>query len=328
MAISAYGPGKQFQHYLPQLLLDAWCDGNGKLTRYHEPHTSKLVFSRTSKRSTGGETNLYTLMTLGRGPSDESDFDENGNPRFPQTQMIENYFADQIDTSEVKDAIGKLCTNIEINVAEKRSVSRFISSINYRNPPQIMRFYEKHRASIESLIKDIETRIVEFGIDVTDRERMPDFLKLLTDIHTERNIYVELNAHLFDMLKSINNPELISSLCRTSWIVYRKHPDEENLLVSDTPLMFGHSFDVGQDAIDWVLPLSPEHLLFAVEPDLVGDFIAISRDRSYVTQVNTLQIQQAYSNVYSKDEGQFDFVKSIWFSQPTETLGEHPAHQR
>lgn len=310
MTISAYGPGQQFQHYLPQLLLDGWSKSDGKVVRYWEPRPGKIVPSSTSKRSTGGETNLYTLNTLLRGPADISDIDDNGIERARQTQLIENILARDVDTSDVKESFNKLMSRIDVTEEERRGMARFIWSLIHRNPIALSASFEKHRSEVERFCAEIKE--LNAGLDPTNPDDWPELAKRFLWLHSTYNVHVILNPHLFEMIREINgNEQFLSVLAACRWVVYEKSDKEPSILISDMPIVFGQEGTKTYDFV-WSIPLSPVHLLFIVVPDKLDPFLGWLSEGSRVEAMNRHQMEQRWKSIYSVDKSLDRFIRKHW----------------
>jgi hypothetical protein len=306
--IHPFGPGKQFQHFIPQLLLDNWCDQGGHLYRFSKPTEGKLVCKKTAKKSTGGEYNLYTLNSLSRWSTDFDDMYDDKREKPQQVQFVENYLARQIDTQFVKDAINKMRAGIFPDDREKFDIVRLILSLIVRNPPHIVKLLTHERSNIQRKIDDIDEFLVSSDGSALDKE---EFLLRFSWIQKQGVILKDLNPHLFQMIHLINNRTLISALCECHWVVAKLYDSVPDLIISDCPVINGVK---SEEEFPFVvgMPISPREYLVLVDSGKPEEFRIKFKTSNIFELASKRQIMQAYKSVYATSKGAEDFVRANW----------------
>ncbi len=276
-------------HYSPQFYLRQWAGADGRLFRYHRPH-SVTVVSKLSPEHTGFEDYLYAV-DVGDDP-----------------QIIEKEFFSKIDNyaAPILEALRQLgpglviLDNGHIGNDQRSDWTRFMYSLYLRGPHSL--------AEIDSVLQGTLRDQFEQKYGETYRaNRQPCDPELLYE-YAQR--YVPnwwADAHKFLLTQMIDQQEIGHLMVNMIWAVLDLSDAPHSLLTSDRPY---HASDglISSECLAG-MPLSPTRLFVAANDMRKLETLARQSKKDTVRNVNNLLVQMAVENVYGNTGERLAFVE-------------------
>ena len=271
-------------HYVPQFYLAKWARGDGRVARYHRPHSKVEVSWRTPKHL-GYEERLYTLE---------------GYPAERQ-QSIETSFFKPLD-----DAAAPIWTHLinhgpaDLDDAGRSEWTRFIMSLQHRNPHALGEI----RAMIDPIIRqNIEAQAGQY--ELTREEGDPE---TVFDFAMQESPELILNAYKSILPEMIDHPQIGQWTVQMHWAVLDLSDAGLSVLTCDRPFTSSHGY--GDMRLIIGVPISPTHIFVAVRDPAVLLTLRAQRPRDTVRNANRLFVSLAVENVYGADENHKQFVEN------------------
>lgn len=242
-------------HYLPQFYLRRWANADGKVLRYREVPSGKVVAGPVAPRGTAFEPDLYAVPPAVTW--------EGHDPNILETDVFS-----PID-SDAALVLEKLVTGeVALSLAERRAWSLFLNSLRFRHRDEIL---ERDAESPRLAADYAATFLARYGGGEA-RARAEDALA---------NIDLALmakNAHRTAMVQAIRAPERLSEIESLAWQVLAV-VESAPLVTSDRPLLTNLGREGPVQLV--TIPLSPRHLFVAFpswwqeeEVDGIDDLLA------------------------------------------------------
>lgn len=318
------------QHYVPQRYLRAFA------TRKNENKPYKFfVFDKELNEARSGNVTDYASERyfydvdfqklkediLRDKPDFEFDPEMEKIMQEIDPQHMEHFFADKIE-SYLFDAVA--------NIIAKYTMT----NTNKLLETEVFGEYDIPKISLYLTYQLVRSK--EFRQFMTEQfERLPLlFMKKMTKSKSMRNFLEHVKVELADENQKklyhaqfLLDPEFINEqaaiLCEKIWIV-GINITSQPFYTSDNPVVkYGHleHFGLASKGIEIAFPITPKLILILRDPEMFsGEFLAHNHfhfisDEENVIYYNSLQVQQSYRNVFSKEEN-FDLAKEIVKKEP------------
>lgn len=276
-------------HYSPQFYLRQWAGADGRLFRYHRPHSATVV-SRLSPEYTGFEDHLYTVE-VGDDP-----------------QIIEKEFFSKVDNyaAPILEALRKLgpglviLDNGHIGNDQRSDWTRFMYSLCLRGPHSL--------AEINTVLQGTVRDHFEQNHEANRATKQPSDPETIYE-HVQR--YVPSwwpDAHKFLLTQMIDQEQIGHVMVNMNWAVLDLSDAPHSLLTSDRPYIPSHEGLLSPDCL-LSMPLSPTRLFVAANDMRKLEILARQSKKDTVRNANNHLVRMAVENVYGNSADQRAFVE-------------------
>jgi hypothetical protein len=271
-------------HYVPQFLLEGWCNADGKLTVYSRRH-GRVVASELKPRSTAFETNLYAYHAV---PPEKR-------------HAIENEFMSPKIDAPAALIVEKILKGrfTELTIDERSDFTRFVLSLRARHPDAVA-IARAHgtEALTAALARDPEEYLA-----VRD-ESSPDSLTAWT---RQKAPSLIMNFGLSVMPAVIVDSKTGERVFKMPWWTHDVSGANVDLLLSDRPcILEGNALD-GDCVI--ALPLSSRMLFFICNRPAQTQFLRAMPVTSLVKMMNKASVTYASDRVYATGKHHLPLVE-------------------
>jgi len=276
-------------HYSPQFYLRQWAGADGRLFRYHRPH-SVTVVSKLSPEHTGFEDYLYTV-------------DGGDDP-----QILEKGFFSNVDNyaAPILEALTQLGPDLVIlrnghfTDDQKSDWARFINSLHVRGPHSLAEI----NTVLQGTMRDQFEQKYGEAYRATKQPGDPE------SVYEHAQRYVPswwADAHKLLLPQMIDQEEIGHLLVNMIWAVLDLSDAPHFLLTSDRPYYASHGLLSSECLVG--MPLSPTRLFVGANDMRKLEILARQSKKDTVRNVNNLLVQMAVNNVYGNSADQLVFIE-------------------
>jgi hypothetical protein len=259
-------------HYVPQFLLERWCNAAGKLTVYTRRH-GRVVISELSPRGTAFETNLYTYHDVSAD----------------RRHAIENEFMTAKIDTPAAPIVEKILRGTPLTSDERSDFTRFMMALRNRHPDAVAMAREKGAEALMAALA-----------------RNPEEYMAIRDESSPESLTEWVSAKVPSLIRNFGTsvvPAMIAHeptgrrLFEMPWWTHDVRNANTDLLISDRPCILEGNALNGGCVI--VLPLSPTALFFISNRPQQTHFLQTMPATKLVRMVNKASVWYAANRVYS-----------------------------
>jgi hypothetical protein len=234
----------------------------------------------------GYEVNLYSIPSL--GPTQANILED----RFFRT--TDQFASDALTAFEVSGTH-------DLSVDLRSGWSRFIRSLQERNPDRLAWLKEECRRGLAERYKEIEKNYATWRLP-GDPLTFADARKKLDDDRAKDKMWAIL------LQKVIDSKEVGSFLNAMRWLTLEIGKTDRSFLTSDNPVVMSNGIAYAGSSI--AVPIGPNRLFVAVNnPEAEAQLRAMDVDK-IITFMNDRVVKRAQKFVYGTDARQFRFVEN------------------
>lgn len=272
-------------HYLPVFYLSQWAGADGRVVRYHRPH-SAVVAHPIAPKNTGYEAGLYRL---------------------------DGYVTDQCNAIEknfmapVVDDLGAQAMRVlierdqaKMTPAMRQAWTRFVMSLHVRHPVRVAQITQQAAVGLrQSLLANPEEYEAVRGANDP-----PTLLEWV-----EQNAPVIIDNFGKQLLPGIiSHQSTGDAIIRMRWWTVGIEQSTPDLLTSDRPVYMSHG--VADERCFIALPLSPRFIFFATRDEAAFHRVMAQGVESVTKSLNEVLVSQAEKYVYAAHDQHLRFVEN------------------
>lgn len=283
-------------HYLPVFYLRGWCGADGRLIRFHKPHTT-LIASPIAPRATAYEPFLYSLE---------------GCPEPLRQDIEKRYFSALVDKPASLGIKVLISREKEKLTPELRTAwTRFLMAMRLRTPEMVKK------------ISEVALRHLEDNL-----ARDPEGYSAIRKAHDPPTAIEWMQKHSAPILENIGklflpglieNEKIGNALINMKWATVDLSTSKHDLLTSDRPYI--QTVGLSDQACVIGLPLTPRLLFVATHHDERRQEMLAHGMTRIAGAVNSHVVSQAVRHVYGASSSQLRFIeKRVGLHTPKEPL--------
>jgi len=272
-------------HYVPQFYLREWARDDHRVQEFKRGYQDQVVAKRVFTKQTGYAIDLYTLP----GATDET------------KQNVEKAFMALVDNDAVKARDMMLTGQIPSDPKTREAWTRFVLSMVFRNPEEMLKFKERFH---DELMKPDANIQAEYD----KRKEAGDPGTFEQWLMTNRPERIERSAILL-MTKLVQRQNVNYLLRTMHWRVIDISAVTRRLMTSDRPIMMSNG--MVHYAGHFALPISPTKLFIACTTvAFANQFCAMSKGK-IVREINKIVVGQARKFIYAQDSSHLSDVRKV-----------------
>lgn len=263
-------------HYVPQFLLDRWCDPAGRLTGYRRNDDGTFSPLNTIPKETAAEGHLYALEHV---PNDLRQVIETG------------FFRDQIDTPSAPILEKMLATGIRsLSRIERETWSMFLIAARARTPEWVHQARRRGRELAEQALLTGQDEFLALRGEAPEAT----LLEWAQNHHPDR----VANAGIRVLPEVISKPERVLEFADMSWLLLDLSRASVPVVISDRPAIVTAGID--SESFAFALPVGPAHVFVAAKRDSILSGLLRRRPSLLAREINESSMTQARRCVYGQ----------------------------
>lgn len=262
-------------HYIPQFYLRPWLGVDHKLQEFRRGYRDRIEIGRYGTKVTGCAEDLYTLP----GVTEET------------KQNVERFFMSFVDDAAVKARDQMLQRELPVDPETRHSWARFLISLVFRNPEEVLRFKTSHRQNLLAPDPEFQRRY-EAHRQEGDPALFEDWMVQTDPTYLERESVLMLT-------RLMENAKVLRLIRGMHWRIIDTSTVSRRLMTSDRPVVMTNGFGRYDGHIG--IPISPTKLFIAFSVNDYANAFCQQPVGKIVRLVNQDAIGQGRKYVYALD---------------------------